>query len=82
MKFIILQSKLKEGLGIVERLVGKNLTLPILNNILVSVQKNFLNLAATDLELGIKWWSLVKVEEEGEIVIPGRILSSFVNYLN
>jgi DNA polymerase-3 subunit beta len=80
MKFIILQSKLKEGLGIVERFVGKNLTLPILNNILISVQKNFLSLTTTDLEIGIRWWSLVKVEEEGEIVIPGHILSSFINY--
>ena len=81
MKFTILQKKLKEGLDVVERLSGKSLTLPILNNMLVSVQKNFLNLATTDLETGIRWWALAKIEETGEAVIPTKILSNLVNYL-
>ena len=81
MKFIILKNKLKEGLNTIERISGKSLTLPILNNILISVEKNFLNLTSTDLEIGINWWSLVKTEQEGKIAIPNKILSSFVNYL-
>jgi len=55
MKIIILQEKLKKGLNIVERIAGKSLTFSILNNILLSSEKSFLNLSATDLELGIKW---------------------------
>ena len=66
MKLIILKENLNKGLNIVSRVAGKNLTLPILNNILISTEKNFLNLASTDLELGIKYWSLVKTEKEGE----------------
>jgi DNA polymerase-3 subunit beta len=81
MKLKILKDKLKEGLSIVERIVAKSLTLPILNNILLKAEKNFLNLSSTDLEIGIKWWSLAKIEKEGEIVIPARVLSNFVGLL-
>lgn len=81
MKTTILKEKLKEGIGMVERISSKSLSLPILNNILISVKKNFLNLRTTDLEVGINWWSLVKTEKEGEIAVPSRILANFVNFL-
>lgn len=81
MKILILQEKLKEGLNTVERVSSKSLSLPILNNILVSTEKNFLNLAATDLEIGINWWALTKIEKEGKITIPARLFSSFINLL-
>jgi len=81
MKLLILQEKLKEGLNIIERISSKSLTLPILNNVLITVEKNFLNLAATDLEIGINWWTLAKTEKEGKITLPARLLSSFINLL-
>jgi len=81
MKLLILQEKLKEGLNIIERVSSKSLTLPILNNVLMSSEKNFLNLAATDLEIGINWWTLTKTEKDGKITIPSQLLSSFINLL-
>jgi DNA polymerase-3 subunit beta len=81
MKTIILKERLKDGITVVERISAKSLSLPILNNILISVEKNFLNLITTDLEVGIKWWALVKTEKEGKIAVPARILSSFINFL-
>src|SRR4030042_7022139 len=81
MKITILKDKLKEGVSIVEKISAKSTNLPILNNILISVEKNFLNLTATDLEIGINWWALVKTEKEGKIAIPSKILSGFVNFL-
>ena len=81
MKLLILQEKLKQGLNVVEKISSKSLTLPILNNILISTEKNFLNLAATDLEIGINWWVLTKTEKEGKITIPARLLSNFINLL-
>ncbi len=81
MKFTILQEKLKEGLNIVERISSKSLTLPILNNILISTEKNFLNLTATDLEVGIKWWGLAKIEKQGKLTVPAKLLSNFVGLL-
>ncbi len=81
MKLLILQEKLKEGLNIIERVSSKSLTLPILNNVLISSEKNFLNLAATDLEIGINWWTLTKTEKDGKITIPSHLLSNFINLL-
>lgn len=81
MKFKILQNKLKEGFSIVERVISKTTTLPILNNIQIKTSKNFLQLIGTNLEIGLKWWVLAKIEKEGEIVIPGRLLSNFLSFL-
>jgi len=66
---------------VVGRASLKSLSLPILNNVLLQTEKNFLSLAATDLEVGIKWWSLAKIEKEGKIVIPTQIFSNFINSL-
>ena len=81
MKITILKDKLKEGINIIEKISARSISLPILNNVLILAEKNFLNLIATDLEIGIKWWSLVKTEKEGKIAIPSKILSSFINFL-
>ena len=81
MKIIILKENLNNGLNIVYRVAGRNLTLPILNNILIVAEQNFLSLASTDLELGIKYWTLGKVEKEGSLTVPAKILSSFVSLL-
>ncbi|MBU0546883.1 DNA polymerase III subunit beta, partial [Patescibacteria group bacterium] len=80
-KLTILQEKLKEGLKVVTRASFKSLSLPILNNILLQTEKNFINLSATDLEIGIRWWSLSKIEKEGKIVIPTQVFSGFINSL-
>lgn len=81
MNLLILQEKLKEGLNVIERISSKSLTLPILNNVLIRVKKNFLNLATTDLEIGINWWALAKVEKEGELAVPIFLLSSLFSLL-
>lgn len=81
MKATILKENLNNSLRIVEKASGKNLTLPILNNVLISTEKNFLNLTTTDLELGIKCRVLAKTEKEGQITVPTKILSSFVGFL-
>lgn len=78
----ILQNKLKEGLNIVERITTKSLSLPILNNILIKTEKSFLNLSSTNLEIGIQWWTLAKVEKEGAIVVPAKTISDFISFLN
>jgi DNA polymerase-3 subunit beta len=81
MKTIILKEKLAKGLSIVEKITGRNLTLPILNNVLISTEENSLKISTTDLELGISYWGLAKIEEKGEITIPVRTLSGFISLL-
>jgi len=81
MKFTILKNNLARGLGLVEKITGKNLVLPILNNVLLSTEKGFLKLITTDLEVAIIHRSMAKIDVEGEITVPVRVLSSFVNLL-
>jgi len=81
MKLIILQEKLKEGLKITRRVSTKSLSLPILENVLLETEKSFLKLSTTNLEIGINWWSLAKIEKEGKITIPTQVLSDFISFL-
>lgn len=81
MKLTILKENLKTALYIVERGIGKNLNLQILNNVLLDAKKNFLNLATTDLEIGIKCWVLAKIEKEGKITVPARFFSNLISLL-
>ena len=81
MKLLILQEKLKQGLALVERISAKSLSLPILSNISLKAERNFLNLSSTNLETGINWWALAKVEKDGGITVPARLLSGFCGLL-
>lgn len=78
MKIEILKENLKSGLSIVEKIVGKNLTLPILDNVLMQAEDNFLSLSSTDLETAIKLWILTRIVKKGKTVIPVKLFSSFV----
>ncbi|MCH8741340.1 DNA polymerase III subunit beta [Patescibacteria group bacterium] len=81
MKLLILKESLKSGLNIVERIAGKNLSLPILENVLISTKENFLNLTTTDLETTISWWGLAKIEKKGKITSPVKFLSNLISLL-
>ena len=81
MKIEILKENLKNGLSIVERIVGKNPSLPILDNVLMDIEDSFLSLSSTDLETAIKLWILVKVVKKGKVVVPAKFFSNFVSLL-
>ncbi len=81
MKIEVLKENLKTNLNITERIVGKNLSLPILNNVLITTDNNFLSLVSTDLEIAIKLWILVKIIKNGNIVVPAKFLSAFISSL-
>ena len=81
MKVEILKENLKNGLSIVEKIVGKNLSLPILDNVLIDTEDNFLSLSSTDLETAIKLWVLTKIVKKGKVVVPAKFLSNFVSLL-
>ena len=82
MKLTILKENLKDALNVVERSTSKSLTLPILNNVLMETDGNFLCLSATDLEIGVKYWSLAKIEKQGKITVPIKLFSSFISSLH
>lgn len=81
MKFTISSEKLKKIISFIVRICGTNLTLPILNNILLALEKNNLQIFSTNLEIGLLMNISVKQEKEGKITIPGKIFSDFINSL-
>ena len=81
MKIEILKENLKSGLDIVEKVISKNLSLPVLNNVLISTEDSFLNLVSTNLETTVKFWVLSKIIKGGKVVIPIKIFSSFISSL-
>ena len=81
MKLSCLQENLNTGLGIVGRAVATRSTLPITQNVLLCAEQSRLKLAATNLEMATTCWIGAKVEEEGDITVPARLLIDFVNSL-
>ncbi len=75
-------NKIKAGLILAEKITGKNLTLPVLNSILLVVNNKTLKIRATNLSLGIEIIIPTKTEEEGVLAIRGDILSSLFSQLN
>jgi len=77
----VTQQSLAKALSITGRAVSSRTTMPVLGNILVEAKGNQLRLAATNREIGINCWIGAKVDDEGAITIPARLLSEFVNSL-
>lgn len=81
MKVSCLQQNLSRGLAIVGRAVASRSNLPILQNVKISTHGSMLVLTATNLDIAITTRIGAQVEEEGEITIPARLLTDFVNSL-
>lgn len=75
------QENLARALSYLERVVGKQTTLPILSNYLIETEKGRLKISATNLEIGVVVSIGAKIEKEGKIAVPAKILSNFVSNL-
>lgn len=82
MKFTTLVETIKKAINSAEKITGKNLTLPVLSNILLKTNTNKLHIFATDLEIGIELVITGKTEKEGKFVIPAKTFSNFLNNLS
>ena len=81
MKLICTQENLKKGLNLVSFLTNKNITLPILNNVLLKTNKNGLTLITTNLEIGIKVFIRSKIKKEGKFTVNSKLLNTFISLL-
>lgn len=68
--------KIKVGISQTERITGKNLTLPVLNSILLIASGKSLKLRATNLSLGVEVEIPAKIEKEGVIAVSGPVLAN------
>lgn len=81
LKVICTQENLKNALQIASRVISSNNTLPILNNILLETENGQLKISSTNLEIAISTTTRCKVEFEGKLCAPAKILTDLVNSL-
>jgi DNA polymerase-3 subunit beta len=81
MKLQVTQENLTRALGAVARVANSRGTLPILANVLVKTSNNRLSLSATNLDIAITQYIGAKVENEGSITVPARLMQEFISSL-
>ncbi len=81
MKISVRQNKIKKALDIAENIASRSASLPILNNVLLEAEDSFLKVSSTDLETGVTFRLLAKVEKKGKVTVPAQTISNIVSYL-
>ncbi len=78
MNITINRNNFLKALQATERIISRNLSLPILNNILIKTDKGRIKISSTNLEIGINYWIGARIKEEGEITVPAKIITDFI----
>ena len=81
LKIFSLQENLKQGLALVSHISGKNINLPILNNVLIKAEDGKIKLISTNLEVGIISSVRGKIEKEGVFTVNAKIISDCISLL-
>ncbi|PIT87219.1 MAG: DNA polymerase III subunit beta [Candidatus Magasanikbacteria bacterium CG10_big_fil_rev_8_21_14_0_10_40_10] len=82
MKIICTRENLANALSLIGGVAGKNINLPILNNVLIKADSQKVDLVATNLELAITTQLRAKIEEPGSFTVPAKTLFDFINLLS
>lgn len=82
MHFFVLKENLYKAITIVGRNISSKPQLPVLANILLQAKNGQLKVTTTSLDLGIIINVAAKIEKEGEITAPGKLLTEFVSMLS
>jgi DNA polymerase-3 subunit beta len=81
MRVICGKDELAEKLQVVGRAVSTRTTVQILAGIMLRASGERLHLSATDMEISVRDSLDAQVEEEGAVVVPGRLLVDIVRLL-
>ena len=81
MKFTCLRENLVQGLQAVMHVSGKNITLPILNNVLIRATEGLVEFTSTNLEIAIVSEIRAKVDVPGSFTVPARTFADYVQLL-
>jgi DNA polymerase-3 subunit beta len=79
MKLECSKDAIKNAVMLAERMVGKNLSLPVLGGILFIAKNNKLLIRATNLDVGIEMEIPAKISEDGILVVHGNLLSGILS---
>lgn len=81
MKLQVTQENLSRALNSVARIANSRNTLPILSNVLLKTQNNRLSISATNLDIAITHYIGSKIEKNGAITVPARLMQDFISNL-
>ncbi len=81
MRFVVSQAALQNELQFLQGIAEKKKTIPILSNILIRAQGDFLTLSATDLEVSLTAGCEAQVEEPGGITVSAKKIFEIVRAL-
>ena len=81
MKIETTLEKIKDAISRVQKVSSKNLSLPILENVLLVAKEKNLTLRSTNLHVGVEVTIPVKVKTEGEIAIKLDVFGQIINSL-
>ena len=81
MEFTVQRAELAKELTLLQGVVERKTTIPILSNILLEALVDSLRITATDLELGIRSSCPGKVKKEGATTVPAKKLLDYVRQL-
>lgn len=82
MKFTVRKQHLQEELSLCQGVVEAKSTIPILAHLLVTADKNGLEIVATDLEIGLRTRCVADVTGSGAAAIPARKLFDVIRALD
>lgn len=74
-----LKEDLMNGISIAEKISGRNLTLPVLNNLLLTAKDNKFKIRSTNLDLGVEIEVNAKIVSNGTVAVPGNVLYGFIS---
>ena len=81
MKFSINKEDIISELQLIQGIVEKRNTMPILANILIEVSEKDVNLTGTDLEVGLKTHFPAEIVDSGSITVSGKKVFEIVKSL-
>jgi DNA polymerase-3 subunit beta len=81
MEFIAQKSELLDELDLIQGVVDKKSTIPILSHFLVEAAGSRLQITASDLELAARSTCIAKVKNEGKAAVPARRLVEIIRSL-
>ena len=81
MKFSITKEDILQELQLLQGIVEKRSTMPILGNVLITAADNEVELTGTDLEVGLRTHFQANVEDPGSLTVSGKKLFEIVRAL-
>jgi DNA polymerase-3 subunit beta len=82
MKFSCQQEEFVRSLGIAQKAIGNASVLPVLENVLLSVEGKNVEISATDLEISISNSFPANVQNEGKITLPAKTILSWATLVS